>query len=389
MMLMLLMQFPDVDALPARPGLPDPLVMLEGTKVTTPDQWRQKRRPELQALFEHYMYGKAPAPVPVKATVVSVDPAAFGGKATRKDVALSFGPPGTPEVDLLIVVPNKRDRPAPVFLGPNFCGNHAVMLDPGVRIPRSWLRKGEGKRGGDSAVWEIENTIDRGWAVATFYYGDVDPDRDDFTDGVHPHFPNHDWGSIAAWAWGVQRVVDALVTDKDLDAKRIAAFGHSRLGKTVLLAAAFDERIGLVIPHQAGCGGTAPSRCANPKGEKVKGINKNFPHWFNDTFPRFDDQVEKLPFDQNCLVALVAPRPVLFTNGAEDQWADPGGQFDVLKAADPVYRFLGVEGLAASEMPSLGKLMDSRVGYYIREGPHVTDKGYWNVFIDFASKHLK
>src|SRR5205085_5634423 len=142
------------------------------------------------------------------------------------------------------------------------------------------------------------------------------------------------------WAWGCHRAVDYLLTDKGIDGKRLAVVGHSRLGKTALLAGAFDDRIAVVIPHQSGCGGAGPSRTKNPKAETVKRINTSFPHWFCDNFKQFNDDPSKLPFDQHGLVALVAPRPVLFSNAVEDQWANPDGQFDVLKAADPVYRLL-------------------------------------------------
>jgi hypothetical protein len=164
--------------------------------------------------------------------------------------------------------------------------------------------------------------------------------------------------------------------------------GHSRLGKTALLAAALDERIALAVPLQAGCGGTAPSRTNDPKAESVKRINTSFPHWFDATFKEFNDQTDKLPFDQNCLVALCAPRPVLFANATEDAWANPPGQFEVLKTADPVYRLLGVEGLEAKQMPEVGKLVDSRLGYYIRPGQHSMTKDDWKVFLDFADKHF-
>src|SRR5581483_953464 len=115
----------------------------------------------------------------------------------------------------------------------------------------------------------------------------------------------HDWGTIAAWAWGIQRAIDYLVTDPDIDAARIIVVGHSRLGKTALLAGAFDERVAMAIPLQAGCGGTAPSR--GKVGESVKQINTAFPHWFDDEFKTFNDQPERLPFDQHELVALCAP----------------------------------------------------------------------------------
>ena len=110
-------------------------------------------------------------------------------------------------------------------------------------------------------------------------------------------------------------------------------------------------------------------------------INKAFPHWFDDNFKKFSESVDRIPFDQNCLVALCAPRPVLYTNGIEDQWANPDGQFEMLKAASPVYKLLGAEGVGAAEMPPIGKLVDSRLGYYVRTGPHVSDPDYWKTFL--------
>lgn len=120
----------------------------------------------------------------------------------------------------------------------------------------------------------------------------------------------------------------------------------------------------------------------------MKQINDRFPHWFNGTFKEFNTQPERLPFDQNCLVALVAPRPVLFSNAVEDTWANPAGQFQVLQAADPVYRFLGVEGLTAKEMPEPGKLVSSRLGYYIRPGKHSMTTEDWQVFLEYADKQF-
>ena len=109
------------------------------------------------------------------------------------------------------------------------------------------------------------------------------------------------------WAWGCPpRGRLPRSTDKSIDAKRLAVVGHSRLGKTALLAGAFDDRIAVVIPHQSGCGGAGPSRSKNPKAETVKRINTSFPHWFCGHFKAFGDDVTKLPFDQNGLVAICA-----------------------------------------------------------------------------------
>ena len=109
---------------------------------------------------------------------------------------------------------------------------------------------------------------------------------------------------------------------------------------------------------------------------------------FCGNFKQFNNQVEKLPFDQHCLLALCAPRPVLFSNAVEDQWANPTGQFDMLKAADPVYRLLGVKGLEDAKMPAVGRLSAGRLGYYIRPGRHSMTPGDWRVFCDFADRHL-
>jgi len=394
--------FPDISQLPSQPELPNPLVMLDGTPVKTRKQWVNKRRPELKALFEHYMYGHAPpAPAKMRFAVDRVDKNFLGGKATKKEVTIHLGPPSAPRIQLLMVVPNERSKPAPAFVGLNFCGNHTLVNDSTVALPTSWMPKNcpgvtnnhatDAGRGGQLNVWALEQSIDRGYAVASFYNGDVEPDRPEAAEGIRAYYSkrgkHYDWGAIAAWAWGFSRAVDYLVTDKDIDAKRIAVVGHSRNGKAALVAAAFDERIALAIPLQAGCGGTAPSR--GKIGESVKQINDRFPHWFNEEFKKFNDRPDRLPFDQHCLIALVAPRPVLLPNAIEDTWANPGGQFDVLQAAEPVYRLLNAGGVDASQMPEPGKLVASKLGYYIRPGKHSMTQEDWKIFLDYADTLMR
>jgi hypothetical protein len=400
-------EFPDPDRLPSWAEFPDPLVMFNGERVTTRDQWLLKRRPELKELFQHYMYGYLPkAPGQVTAAVLHEDTRAFGGKATLREIALSFGSAAGGRINLLLVVPNHRDGPAPVFVGMNFSGNHALVDDPKVRLPQAWMYPGrpgvkdnratEEGRGKQADVWNLERSIERGYAVATFYNGDVDPDRADRRDGLRPFLETlgpkvpagAETATIAAWAWGIHRAVDFLVKHRDIDARRIIVVGHSRLGKTALLAAAYDDRIALAIPHQAGCGGTGPSRHSNAHAETVKRINTSFPHWFCDNFKKFNDDPDRLPFDQHSLVALCAPRPVLFTNAVDDVWANPDGQFDVLRAAEPVYRLLGAGGLEARSRPEPGRLVDSTLGYFIRPGKHSMAEEDWKVFLDYADRRL-
>ena len=363
--------------------------MLDGKKITTPEQWFEQRRPELKALFQHYMYGRFPAPVDVHGTVTYTDAHFFAGKATLKLVTLKLAGEGTPSIQMLMVVPNHRIGPAPVFLGMNFNGNQMVVDDPHVPMSPSWTEDGRQIiRAAEIHNWELEQSIDRGYAVATYYCGDVEPDKTNAVGGVretvHRQAASDGWGTIAAWAWGLQRAVDYLVTDSDFDKKHIALVGHSRLGKAAILAGAFDDRVALIVPLQAGCGGTAPSR--GTVGESVARINTSFPHWFCDEFKKFNHQTDRLPFDQDALVALCAPRPVLLGAAVEDTWANPAGAFEMLKSADKVYRLLGAEGLSAQSMPETNKLIDSTLGFFIRPGKHSMTKLDWQYFLDFADK---
>jgi (4-O-methyl)-D-glucuronate---lignin esterase len=407
--------FPKPSKLPSQQALPDPLIMLDGRTVTTPEMWMKERRPELIRLFQHYMYGQLPPkPAAVSGKVERVDVAAIGGKATLSEVTLTIGPAAMPPIHLMLVVPNGRTSPAPLLLGINYLGNHTLVHDPKVRLPDNWMpergagvvtnRATEASRGSWVDIWRIEDVIARGYAVATFYNGDIDPDTPDER-GLQKFFRQpdaaDDCGSIGAWAWGLQRAVDYLVTAPGIDARRIVVTGHSRMGKAALLAAAFDERIAAAIPHQAGCGGSAPSRARIAIGkpyntldtartkppETVANINDKFPHWFNSRFKEFNAEPERLPFDQNCLVALCAPRPVLFTNGRADTWINPAGQFEVMRAAAPVYRLLGAGDFTATELPPDGSA-DGVLGYHLRAGAHSLLREDWKVFLDFADKHL-
>lgn len=411
-------EFPDVASLPAKPELPDPLVMLDGTRITTAAEWNAKRRPELKQLFQHYMYGYLP-PKPTRTVIEEVlftDKTFLDGKATISESRLGFlGPDLKHKLYVMLVVPNKRAATVPTFIAMNFCGNHAVAKHPQIHLRDGWVYKScggqvderptEASRGSQEKDWNLDLIIDRGYGIACFCSGDIDPDTPEFTDGIEPSFyaPGQtspkpdDAGTIASWAWGFHRVVDFLTEHQAgvVDGKRLISVGHSRNGKTSLLAAAMDERIALAIPHQAGCGGTAPSRIPldsdkleTGRKETINRINNSFPHWFCDNFTLFNQQPEKLPFDQHCLIALCAPRPVLASNAVEDGWANPNGQFEMLKAAAPVYQLLNAGGLDATVPPPVETLITSRLGYYIRPGRHSMTREDWGVFLDFADKQL-
>jgi len=399
--------FPPPDKLPSRAEMPNPLIMLDGSTVSTKAEWETRRRPELQGLFEHYMYGRYPTkPEKVTAKVLFEDAKALDGKGTLREVELTLGPPEWPRIYLLVAFPNGKKKPA-CFVGPNFGGNHLLTDHDKVRIPTVWMperypgvvknKASEAGRGKQSDTWPLAKIVERGYAVATFYCGDIQPDQPNVREGMRATLPavkgdevGDETATIMWWAWGIHRAVDYLSGEGGIDSNRIAVVGHSRLGKTALLAGAFDERIALVIPHQSGCGGAGPSRSKNPKAETVKRINTSFPHWFCGHFKAFNDDVTRLPFDQNCLVAICAPRPVLMTNAEEDQWANPGGQFDVLRRAAPAYELFDVmKPIVRAEMPEQAKLSSERLGYFIRAGQHSMTPPDWTVFMDYADNWLK
>ncbi|MEP6669691.1 MAG: acetylxylan esterase [Chthoniobacter sp.] len=403
--------YPDPQSLPANPSLPEALVSGDGQRVTTREAWQEKRAPELRRLFQHYEYGTWPETAKVTAKVTREDKAALGGKATLREITLSLSHPEGGQIHLLLVTPNDAKKPSPVFLGLNFNGNLALLPDPQIFVPPGWKsKKGETleqSRGSEADKWALDQSIAHGYAVATFWNSEFVPDDKDAAEamlqklrpaGSTERGPS-DTATIAAWAWCLSRAVDYLVTDPALDAKRIAVVGHSRNGKTALLAAAFDERIALVVPSQAGCGGSAPCRVsaelstegANGRSivETVKRINTSFPHWFSGNFKAFNTEPAKLPFDQHELIALCAPRPVLLSCATEDLWANPAGQFDMLRAADPVYKLVAGDGLGATQMPEVSKLLPSRLGYYIRPGKHSMTREDWAVWLDYADKWMR
>lgn len=388
--------------------LPELLVAADGKPVKAPGDWTSRRRPEILRLFETHVYGRAPKQKPqIEFHVDSDDRNALGGRALRKQVTITISTPaGKLPLHLLLYVP-KTDVPAPAFLGLNFFGNQTVHSDPGIELSQSWIldrpefgvtenRATKATRGVEASRWQVEEVVGRGYAVATLCCGDIDPDFDDgFKNGVHPLFyreqqtaPHEDeWGTVAAWAWGLSRVLDYMETDAAIDAKRVAVWGHSRLGKAALWAGACDERFAVVISNESGCGGAALSR--RIFGETVGRINTKFPHWFCRNFRQYNEREERLPVDQHMLIALIAPRPVYVASAVGDRWADPRGEFLSAKHAEPVYALLGRAGLGVSDMPAVEHPVGEAIGYHIRAGKHDVTAYDWQQYLAFADRHLK
>lgn len=362
-------------------NLPDPLTLQKGGKVTTAASWNDQRRAEILELFRTNIYGRAPIGRPdnLKFELIDTAPDAMDGKATRKQIKISYrGPGGEGTVKLILFVPNGAPKPAPCLM--LICNRPPSNIDP--------------TRAEKSPFWPAEQMIARGYAAAAFYNADVAPDtRDAWTKGAHAIFDHPPraadaWGTIAAWAWGASRCLDYLESDRDIDAKKVAVVGHSRGGKTALWAGAEDQRFAMVVSNDSGSTGAALAR--GKGGEHIRDINKNFPHWFCDNYKRFDDREAELPVDQHMLAALIAPRLLYIASASEDSWADPKHEFLSAVHATPVFRLLGMKGLSTFEFPAPDSpVHEGSIGYHLRTGKHNLTEYDWQCFMDFADKHLR
>ena len=382
--------------------LPDPLVLFNGKAVTNSEAW-ELRRKELFQLFEQEVYGVSPEwDGTLSASLLWENDQTLGGKAKGKEVKLTLKK-GERELDLylLIFLPNSA-QPVPIFLGYNFDGNHTVTHEKETLITKSWVSNSKeflitnnqataASRGMDESSWPVEEIVSKGFGLVTLYYGDVDPDFDDgFQNGVHALMgtprDSSSWGSVAAWAWGLSRVMDYLEENGAIDSDKVAVLGHSRLGKAALWAGACDSRFAMVISNNSGCGGAALSK--RQFGETVGVINTKFPHWFADNYKKYNQKEDVLPVDQHQLLALIAPRPLYVASALDDRWADPRGEFLASVAASPVWTLLGLPGLPVSEMPEVEKPVSGTIGYHIRTGKHDITFYDWLQYLDFAEKHF-
>jgi hypothetical protein len=391
--------------------LPELLEYENGTKVGSSWDWETIRRTELLNLFESQVYGKAPSNLgTLNHEVMFTDANALNGLAIRQEIHIYSGENKTGiRIDLQLYTPKNSSVPVPTFLGCNFNGNHAVDPNPEIPINHRWMRTApdeknvvnhcatEFSRGSESSRWPLELIISNGFGVATFYYGDVEPDHaQGWKSGIRGQylaqnqlesFATDSWGAIAAWSWGLRRALDYLTTKSLVDAEKIAVIGHSRLGKAALWAAALDQRFAMAISNNSGAGGISLAR--RNFGESIEHLNENFPHWFCENFKAYNGQPEKLPVDMHQLVALIAPRPLYIASAEEDLWADPKGEFLAGKHAEPAYNLFGRVGIGAPDWPPINHPVGENIGYHIRSGKHDVTTYDWQQFIQFATKHFR
>ena len=331
-------------------ALPDLLTFNDGTRVAAPADWA-KRRQEIIALIETIEYGTIPPAPESQTAIFQKDFRVVGNVAQKLKGALQLGPPANVSMEIGYYKPLEGDGPFPVILA----------LEP---------------------VWEdhLEEVgilcAQRGYIFAGYQRHDLDPDDNDRTNGLHPKYPDYTWGTLGVWAWGAMRMMDFFEQLPEADASRVAVWGHSRAGKTALLAGALDTRFAMVAPHGSGAGGAGCWR-VQPRGVETLALitmPERFGYWFVPRLRDFAGYEEYLPFDQHAVKALVAPRALVSFDGRDDTWANPEGTVATWRGVQPVFDFLG-----APENNSL----------CFRDGGHDYGPESWSALLDYADHYFK
>lgn len=383
-----MVSFPEVKDLPVQPGLPDVMTMADGTKVSTPAQWRQ-RREEMKEILEHYELGHAPPP-PGNVTGQDLQShPVLDGAANYRLVHLKFGPEEKLGFDVAIFTPAGAG-PFPTIVNPSF------YMTPGVDVTNQSTAPAQAAGATaatnarpritfntpldpERAALGFSNLLSRGYAIVTYRYTECGADNANFrTNSYYPAYPGYDWGVLLGWAWGLSRVVDYLETQPFADTNKLIALGHSRLGKLTMVATAFDERIALGAPAGSSGAGTGAYRFCGPgRGGKegIEDMTRKTPYYFVPRLAEFTGQMLKLPFDAHWFIALTAPRPWISIEGTEDQNCVPNAVKQSVLAARPVYAFLGVS--------------TNRVGVNYEPHRHGLTPEDWNAALDFADQQLR
>lgn len=322
-------------------------------------------RDEIIRILASEEYGILPPPAEISFETVMTDPRMCAGSVDYYKIMLRVKPvEGEFSFPVYCAIP-KKNRPCPAFIHINFRDE----------VPDKYM--------------PTEEITDSGFAVLSFCYKDVTSDDGNFSDGLAGLFTggkprkNDGAGKIAYWAWAAMRVLDYALTLDSIDKSRISVVGHSRLGKTALLAGGMDTRFYCAFSNDSGCSGAAVSRGKN--GESIKDITERFPYWFCENYKKYSGNEYGAPFDQHFLLALCAPRLVYVASAAEDDWANPLSEYLCCVEAGKVYEKAGVAGFVyADRAPQAGDIFHAgSIGYHLREGVHYLSRFDWQRYMEF------
>lgn len=379
---------------------PDPLVLNNGKKVTSAKMWRKKRRPQIVQAFNQEIYGRMPRHTPGAHWQVVSTTREMNGDVpviTKKligHVDNSSYPLIHVDIQLTLSTPANATGPVPVIMELDFSPEFWAAMQRRFPAMRNAHPPGGGSAG---PPWQ-QQVLARGWGYASYIPTSVQADNGaGLTEGiiglVNKGQPRKldDWGALRAWAWGASRALDYFETDQSVDAKQVGIAGHSRYGKTALVAMAYDPRFAIGYISSSGEAGAKLYR--HIFGEEVGNVaGTGEYHWMAGNFLKYDGPLaaNDLPVDANELIALCAPRPVFISGGATkgDGWTDAKGMFLAAVGASPVYTLLGKKGLGTTTFPPMGTpLTDGDLAFRQHSEGH-TPAPNWPTFLTFASRYL-
>lgn len=393
--------------------------VLERHNIKSLAHWSEYKK-ELRFQLQDKIYGFLPTKLEPVFRVVKTDSLTSLG-AKYKEVSISFK--GYQKSILMsILMPEVKKKPG-VFLVLNRCGAHTLLDEKAISIRHHAAHHKQclnfQNRASDEKHYAVREILKAGYAFATIDGAELAADgyqhrgikKNDKTSDLLPLVQTHkeskkSWGAIAAWAYGYQLGAQYLRGSKEINPSQIIVSGHSRRGKAALLAAALDENISMVIPHQSGTGGTASLKSSIFKESPKAMVGKSWiyyaigdpgtlAHFFSKNFKSKlkQDSISSLGIDASHLMALVAPRPLLDTQGVKDFWAGGKSAWRMMKEADSVYSLYGVEGLKKKKWFG-GKYADLRPDttgrlhqHYLKTG-HSLGKSYWKLSVGFANLHF-
>ena len=352
-------------------NLPDIFYNFESEqRITGLEEWKKIMRPFWIKQLCKEEYGQCP-PVVEPSITTKRNVVNFAGKAIWEEVTFTFEHNGkTHSVPTQLIYPkNKQNIP------------FVVSLNFNPEFPNKYC--------------PVEEIIDQDLGIFGVCYNDITMDNPDFTNGLAGLFANEergaeDAGKIVYWAYMAQRMMDYLLTRQEVNKNLIGVAGHSRLGKTALLAGATDERFAFVLCNDSGCSGAAIARGRCEGGETIQAGYTLFPYWYCKNYANYMDNHDALPFDQHCLAALVAPRLLIVGAAIEDVWADNDSQFLTCVASSPVWELYGVEGFITEDrLPLTGdNFTKGNVGFFLRKGAHFFSREDWNIYIKALKEHF-
>ena len=372
--------------------------------ATTLSEW-EAQKDHIDKLLQRDVYGTVPPPAKITSVnKTPLNPNIYKGQGRAENWNISIeipredGQTAQTAFNVAVILP-ESDSPVPIISMQTFCPTYATLPDLGLKGDGDNACSGDGFGAGLMfyvfgryiASPPIEDILERGYGIAAMYPSEIIPDRrvagrSAMTDlfGSSPLGPGHNASVITGWAYIWAVAAQALANDKDVNDRQIAGFGHSRYGKSALLAAVWSDNISAVVSHQSGTGGASLNR--NKKGETVTQIMEAYPHWFAPAYAKYDTQ-QAIDVDQHHLLALIAPRPILLGNARRDVWSDPEGAFHAATAADRVYELYGTNGLSVDKLNFFDPSAD--LSFWIRGGTHGIVKEDWTAFLEFLDSHFK